>query len=116
MRNELSKAKPGQFDVKQDPGGLADIEFLAQFWALWWADQYPPVVMFPDTIRQLESLASANLVPQETVDVLTRTYRDYRREIHYRSLENAPAVVEEARFAAQRARVVDTWEQAMGSG
>jgi glutamate-ammonia-ligase adenylyltransferase len=114
MRGELSKARPGQFDVKQDPGGLADIEFLAQFWALWWAQKYPPVALYPDTIRQLESVASANLVPQETVDVLTRIYRDYRREIHYRSLDNAPAVVDQQRFAEERATVVAIWEEAMG--
>jgi glutamate-ammonia-ligase adenylyltransferase len=114
MRSELSKAGAGQFDVKQDPGGLADIEFLAQYWALWWAEKYPPVAMFPDTIRQLESVASANLVPQETVDALTRIYRDYRREIHYRSLEDAPAVVEEGRFAGERAQVIGTWEKTMG--
>src|SRR5690606_22635508 len=29
MRKELSRAKEGQFDIKQDPGGIADIEFLA---------------------------------------------------------------------------------------
>ena len=72
MRRELSGAKPGQFDMKQDRGGIADIEFLAQYWALRWADEYPPVVHFSDTIRQLESVASAALVPQETVDVLVR--------------------------------------------
>ena len=30
-------ARQGQFDLKQDPGGMADIEFLAQYWALRWA-------------------------------------------------------------------------------
>src|SRR5690606_24244907 len=28
MRDNLSKARPGQFDLKQDAGGIADIEFL----------------------------------------------------------------------------------------
>ena len=64
MRKELSKAKAGEFDIKQDAGGVADIEFLAQYWALLWAKDYPPVAMFSDTIRQLESVASADLVPQ----------------------------------------------------
>ena len=75
MRRELSRAGPGEFDLKQDPGGIADIEFLAQYWALRWAQDYPPVAMFSDTIRQLESVASADLVPQEQIDVLTGTYR-----------------------------------------
>ena len=64
MRRELSRSGADQFDIKQDAGGMADIEFLAQYWALAWALRYPPLVMFSDTIRQLESVASANLVPQ----------------------------------------------------
>src|SRR5262249_52884795 len=75
MRKELSSATSGQFDMKQDAGGVADIEFLAQYWALRWARDRPPVAMFSDTIRQLESVASADLVPQATVDVLTSAYR-----------------------------------------
>ena len=127
MRAELSKAKSGQFDVKQDPGGIADIEFLAQFWALAWADRHPPLVMFSDTIRQLESVASADLVPQATVDRLTDAYRAYRSEIHHRSLENAPAglaggiapatsgtaIVDAGQFEVQRAAVTAAWNALM---
>src|SRR5207245_2894349 len=89
MRKELSKAGPGEFDIKQDPGGIADIEFLAQYWALLWAREYPPVAMFSDTIRQLESVASANLVPQASVDLLTRAYREYRAATHLLFLQGA---------------------------
>ena len=77
-----SRADAGRFDIKQDRGGIADIEFLAQYWALRWAREYPPVAMFADTIRQLESVASADLVPQASVDVLTAAYRAYRARIH----------------------------------
>jgi glutamate-ammonia-ligase adenylyltransferase len=113
MRMELSKARPGQFDIKQDAGGIADIEFLAQYWALRWAAEYPPLVMFSDTIRQLESVASADLVPQATVDVLTRSYREYRSVIHHRSLESETAVVDAQAFAPQRDQVLAIWNAAM---
>ena len=113
MRAELSKSKPGEFDIKQDPGGIADIEFLAQYWALDWADRYPALVMFSDTIRQLESVASADLVPQATVDVLTTVYREYRSVIHHRSLESESSVVQEQAFAVQRGQVSGIWNAAM---
>jgi glutamate-ammonia-ligase adenylyltransferase len=109
MRKELSKAKPGEFDIKQDPGGIADIEFLAQYWALLWAKDYPPVVMFSDTIRQLESVASAALVPQETVDVLTNAYRAYRARSHHLSLEMRSPIVPATDFAEERAAVTAVW-------
>jgi [glutamine synthetase] adenylyltransferase / [glutamine synthetase]-adenylyl-L-tyrosine phosphorylase len=115
MRRELSRAKPGSgdFDIKQDPGGTADIEFLAQYWALLHAGTHPPVVMFADTIRQLESVASADLVPQLTVDVLTRAYRRYRQHTHHLSLEGKQPVVPARDFEDSRAAVTAIWDQTM---
>jgi [glutamine synthetase] adenylyltransferase / [glutamine synthetase]-adenylyl-L-tyrosine phosphorylase len=113
MRRELSRGDAHHFDVKQDPGGTADIEFLAQYWALRWARAYPPVVMFADTIRQLESVASANLVPQSSVDVLTAAYRAYRGRAHRLSLEGAAAIVPAEEFREMRAAVTTLWEATM---
>jgi [glutamine synthetase] adenylyltransferase / [glutamine synthetase]-adenylyl-L-tyrosine phosphorylase len=115
MRRELSRAKPGsgQFDMKQDAGGTADIEFLAQYWALLHAGTHPPVAMFSDTIRQLESVASADLVPQATVDVLVNAYRQYREHSHHLSLENTDPVVPAAQFGETRAAVTAIWNATM---
>jgi len=113
MRRELSSGGGERFDVKQDRGGIADIEFLAQYWALKWARDYPPVAMFPDTIRQLESVASAALVPQQTVDQLVRAYQAYRASGHHRSLDGQENVLEPGEFAAERAEVTGIWEAAM---
>ncbi|MFM1886720.1 MAG: hypothetical protein RL026_1877 [Pseudomonadota bacterium] len=113
MRRELSAGGEGRFDLKQDRGGIADIEFLAQYWALRWADQYPPVAMFPDTIRQLESVASAGLVPQDDVDLLVAAYQRYRALGHHRSLEGQGAVLDADAFPAERAAVTALWEAAM---
>jgi [glutamine synthetase] adenylyltransferase / [glutamine synthetase]-adenylyl-L-tyrosine phosphorylase len=114
MRDELSKAKLGEFDLKQDPGGLADIEFLVQYWMLYWADQYPPIILFTDNIRQLESLASGNLVPQATVDFLTSTYRKYRARMHHLSLAGNSQVISADEFVAERKRVLALWNEVMG--
>jgi glutamate-ammonia-ligase adenylyltransferase len=115
MRNELSRAGPGEFDLKQDPGGIADIEFLAQFWALWWAQNYPPVAMFADTIRQLESVASADLVPQARIDILTGIYRLYRTHLHHRALDDKGAIVPASEFDTQRRAIVTIWNEVMGA-
>ncbi len=115
MRMELSRAGPGQFDLKQDAGGITDIEFLAQYWTLLWAERYPDLVTYSDNIRQLESLASADLVPQATVDVLTGAYRSYRQRLHHLSLEAAGNVVPAEEFAAERAAVSAIWDGALGT-
>jgi glutamate-ammonia-ligase adenylyltransferase len=116
MRRELSAGGEGRFDLKQDRGGIADIEFLAQYWALRWAQQYPPVAMFSDTIRQLESVASAALVPQEIVDTLVAAYQAYRTAGHHRSLDGLDNVLPAGAFAAERRAVAAIWEATMQDG
>ena len=115
MRENLSKAKPGQFDLKQDPGGVADLEFLVQFWMLKWADRYPEIVTFSDNIRQLESLASGNLVPQSRVDFLVDTYRKYRHRLHRLSLDGAKNIVSADEFVEERRGMIEIWEEAMSA-
>jgi [glutamine synthetase] adenylyltransferase / [glutamine synthetase]-adenylyl-L-tyrosine phosphorylase len=114
MRKELSKGDSHRFDIKQDTGGVADIEFLAQYWALRWAKDYPPVALFSDTIRQLESVASADLVPQATVDALTGAYRAFRWRSHHLSLAAAAAIVPATEFVTERAAVTRIWNEVMG--
>jgi [glutamine synthetase] adenylyltransferase / [glutamine synthetase]-adenylyl-L-tyrosine phosphorylase len=116
MRRELAKGDAGHFDIKQDAGGIADIEFLAQYWALRWAQEYPPVALFSDTIRQLESVASADLVPQQCVDVLTGAYRAYRATTHHLSLAGTAPVVPAGQFRELRAAVTALWDDTMTDG
>ncbi len=113
MRDELSNAQPGQFDLKQDPGGIADIEFLVQYWMLKWACDWPPIILFTDNIRQLQSLGSANLIPHDTVDFLTDTYRRYRARMHHLSLAGGGHVIGGDEFAAERQCVVALWNNVM---
>jgi len=114
QRTELARATPGKVDLKQDPGGIGDIEFLAQYWALNWARDYPPVAHYADTIRQLESVASADLVPQARVDVLTGAYRAYRTVLHHRALEGHGELVSSSEFTRDRAAVKAIWDEVMG--
>jgi len=112
MRRELDRSGADGFDLKQGRGGIADIEFLAQYWALREAARHPAVAMFSDTIRELETLASGDLVPQTTVDALTGAYRAYRARGHQRSLRGEGAVVDGSEFHAERTAVSAIWEAA----
>jgi len=116
MRKELSRAAAGEFDLKQDAGGVADIEFLAQYWVLRFAGDYPPLVRYSDTIRQLESVGSAALVDHRIVDALVDAYRGYRSVTHRLSLEGARPVVPAGPHAAARATVTAVWDAVMCRG
>jgi len=116
MRAELGHAGAGQFDLKQDPGGIADIEFLAQYWVLRWVQERPPLCAFSDTIRQLESLGSAALVDHRVIDQLVNAYRRLRQVAHRLSLEEQPPVVPAEPFAGQRQAVTRIWQDVMLAG
>ena len=71
--------------------------------------------MFSDTIRQLESVASADLVPQQRIDILTGIYRLYRLHLHHRALDQKGAIVAASEFETQRRAVVTIWDEVMGA-
>ncbi|MDP9197898.1 MAG: bifunctional [glutamate--ammonia ligase]-adenylyl-L-tyrosine phosphorylase/[glutamate--ammonia-ligase] adenylyltransferase [Pseudomonadota bacterium] len=116
MRAEHVRPHPGSFDLKQDRGGIADIEFLAQYWVLRHVRAHPALAEFADTIRHLESVGSAALVDHGVIDRLVDAYRRYREAAHHLSLEQRPALVDDGPFARLRADVSQVWEQVMVAG
>ncbi len=116
MRAEHGRTRDGQFDLKHDRGGIADIEFLAQYWVLRHVREHPPLAAFADTIRHLESVGSAALVDHRVIDRLVDAYRAYRKAAHHLSLEQRPALVDAGGFAAERALVGALWERVMVAG
>ncbi|MGH8131496.1 MAG: bifunctional [glutamate--ammonia ligase]-adenylyl-L-tyrosine phosphorylase/[glutamate--ammonia-ligase] adenylyltransferase [Steroidobacteraceae bacterium] len=116
MRAGHGKTRAGFFDLKQDRGGIADIEFLAQYWVLRDVREHPPLAEFADTIRHLESVGSAALVNHRVIDCLVDAYRAYREAAHHLSLEQLPAIVAAGAFAPMRAQVAAIWEQVMVAG
>jgi len=110
MQRELSKAGAGQFDIKQDAGGIADIEFLVQYWVLAAAGAHPDLLTYTDNIRQLEGLAALGVVESATAQWLKDAYIGYRTVLHHSSLEiQGERVVEAAPYAETRARVQQIW-------
>ena len=111
MRAELASSKEGQFDVKQDRGGLADIEFLVDYWVLSHAKDTPELVEFPDNVRQLEALELAELVPAERCQQLTRIYLLLRERLHELALNDAGRVVDASEFADELHWVGLLWDE-----
>ena len=86
---ELSKGTPELLDVKQDPGGITDIEFLVQYLVLREASRYPDLVRWSDNIRQLEALAAHGILPPADAEELADAYRTYRQRMHHLNLAGA---------------------------
>ena len=114
MRTELgSRGRGGRFDLKQDAGGVADIEFMVQYGALRWASRLGADLDFTDNIRLLEGFRRAGLMPDEDATLLADAYRAYRGRMHELSLQESSAVVDSGEFIEYREAVTAIWNRLM---
>ena len=110
MRRELSRSKAGQFDIKQDAGGIADIEFLVQYWVLAAAAEHPELLTYSDNIRQLEGLAGVGVLDPDTAEWLKQAYIGYRTVLHHLTLEgDGERVVQNDPHVQTRERIKAIW-------
>jgi len=114
MRKELSKSRDDQFDLKQDRGGLADIEFLVDYWVLSNSADHPELVEFPDNVRQLEALERAGLVQAERCQRLTAIYLALRERSHILALNDDDRVVASSEFEDESRYVAAVWDEVFG--
>ncbi|MDR2450993.1 MAG: bifunctional [glutamate--ammonia ligase]-adenylyl-L-tyrosine phosphorylase/[glutamate--ammonia-ligase] adenylyltransferase [Candidatus Accumulibacter sp.] len=70
------------FDVKQDPGGLTDVEFIVQFLVLGHAHTYEALCGNLGNIALLGIAADLGLIPRELAGEVQDIYRAYRRMQH----------------------------------
>lgn len=116
MRKELSHSGAGQFDIKQDAGGIGDLEFLVQYWVLKSAQAHPELLTYSDNIRQLEGLAALGVLDEPTALWLKEAYIGYRTLLHHLSLEaEGERVVAAAPYQATRDRLREIWAAAFES-
>jgi glutamate-ammonia-ligase adenylyltransferase len=111
MLAELAKGTPESFHIKQDPGGITDIEFIVQYLVLREAGRHPELVRWSDNIRQLEDLAAAGVIPGETAATLTDTYRAWRQRVHRLALAGQPGFMPRAEAGAGIATVRSIWDE-----
>lgn len=109
MRTTLGSRDHQQFDLKQDQGGIVDIEFLVQFLVLAGSSSDPPLTEWTDVLRLLDRLALLERLPLEDAATLRDAYLALRGEAHRAQLDERPALADPARFEALRARVGDLW-------
>jgi glutamate-ammonia-ligase adenylyltransferase len=70
------------FDIKQDPGGLIDVEFIVQYLVLGHAHAHERLCGNLGNIALLGIAAELGLIPQELADPVRNIYREFRRMQH----------------------------------
>lgn len=103
---------PG-FDIKQDRGGIVDIEFLVQYHALLYAHQHPELITYTDNVRILDAIAQCQLLPADTVQLLKDAYIFYRSMGHRLNLQGMKNTAPVEELEGYPARVADIWQRVM---
>jgi glutamate-ammonia-ligase adenylyltransferase len=115
MRQKLYKARTpapdGAFNVKEDRGGIVDIEFLVQYLILGNAHRHPQITRWTDNVRQLQLLSHFRIIDRHTAFALRRAYLILRATGHRLNLKGMPAHVEKDRFQGITALVERCWQR-----
>ncbi|ABE53992.1 Glutamate-ammonia-ligase adenylyltransferase [Shewanella denitrificans OS217] len=93
MRDHLLKVGIDEFDLKQSPGGIADIEFIGQYMVLAHASEHSELTLWSDNVRIFEVLADLEILPVMQAQLLTQTYCWLRDENHRLTLQHAKGVL-----------------------
>ncbi|RMQ46279.1 Glutamate-ammonia-ligase adenylyltransferase [Pseudomonas cichorii] len=99
------------FDLKQDAGGIVDIEFMVQYAALAWSREHPALLRYTDNIRILEGLEEAGLLPGVDASLLREAYKAYRAAAHRQALQNQAGTVAGDQFEVERREVMRIWSE-----
>jgi glutamate-ammonia-ligase adenylyltransferase len=115
MRTELGSTEVGRFHLKQDAGGIADIEFMVQYAVLANAHRYPELLTYSDNIRQLDGLECCGLLGGAEATLLRDAYRALRRRLHHLTLQEQPGLIGSDELQDYREGVVRLWRRLMES-
>ena len=90
MRRRMRDANPGSdalFDLKQDEGGMIDIEFIVQYLVLRHASTYPQLTINIGNIALLRQFGELGLIDPALGQAVAEAYRAMRRLQHQRRLQ-----------------------------
>jgi glutamate-ammonia-ligase adenylyltransferase len=113
LRKEHAGKHPQRFDIKQDIGGIVDIEFLVQYLVLLKSNEYEALLQWTDNVRLLQTLIETGILADYQAHFLKEAYLTYRAVVHRLSLQERPAVVSEGRFRSLRENVAAIWKHYM---
>ncbi len=116
MRKHLGSGETTEgVDLKQDAGGIVDIEFSVQYLVLRYAAESTGLYEFTDNIRILDALESSGYLSERSAEALREGYKTYRSIGHRQSLEEKKGLVSEAEIAEMRRVVTGIWGEIFAS-
>ena len=122
MRHKVHAGHPNassDFDLKHDPGGMVDIEFMVQFFVLAYAKQFPALLGNLGNIALLRIAAEHELITDVQALEIANAYRIFRAKQHRLRLDGAEKtridIDQHPEFANARTHVSALWNQVFGA-
>jgi glutamate-ammonia-ligase adenylyltransferase len=119
MRGRMREAHPqheGVFDLKQDPGGMIDIEFIVQYVVLLHASRYPQLTANTGNIALLGLSGELGLIDPALAAGAADAYRVMRKLQHQVRLQGQEnARVEPVLVAPHAQVVIQLWHSCFGA-
>jgi [glutamine synthetase] adenylyltransferase / [glutamine synthetase]-adenylyl-L-tyrosine phosphorylase len=113
MRSHLSKSKGNDIDLKQDPGGITDIEFIVQFLTLAHCHQDNELAVWTDNVRVLDSLVAGDFMNMSDAQQLKQAYLVFRNQNHRLSLQNTQVIALNDELQHHLNHVMALWQKLM---
>ena len=104
------------FDLKHDPGGLVDVEFIVQYLVLGYSHAHRELTGNKGNIALLKMAADAGLIPGDLAETVRNAYRDYRRMQHGLRLNGTKARVAPEEVGDRVTAVRELWRQVFDGG
>ncbi|MFC3461301.1 bifunctional [glutamate--ammonia ligase]-adenylyl-L-tyrosine phosphorylase/[glutamate--ammonia-ligase] adenylyltransferase [Massilia haematophila] len=116
MRRRMHEAYPNRtmlFDLKQDAGGMIDIEFIVQYLVLRHAATYPQLTANLGNIALLRIAGELGLIDAALASEAGATYRLMRRLQHQLRLQGRPAQVDTTLVRDHLDPVIRLWQSCL---
>ena len=116
MRQRMHDAVPRHgmlFDLKQDAGGMIDLEFIVQYLVLRHAHLYPQLTANVGNIALLHRFSELGLIDRTLAAAAANAYRVMRKLQHQRRLQGQEARVDAALVAAHAVSVTELWKNSL---
>ena len=115
MWREHASKDEAFFDIKQDSGGLVDVEFIVQYLVLGYAHRYPELCHNLGNIALLGIAGKLGLIPPSLVAPAQEAYREFRRLQHnFRLNGNRHTRVDRDAYEQQIASIKAMWNAVFG--
>ncbi|WP_227591926.1 bifunctional [glutamate--ammonia ligase]-adenylyl-L-tyrosine phosphorylase/[glutamate--ammonia-ligase] adenylyltransferase [Acinetobacter sp. YH12138] len=111
LGSSKEQQKDGIFHLKQDAGGIVDIEFMAQYAVLAWSGSNPDLAHYSDNVRILEDAARTDCLSSADATALIQAYLRERAESHRLALANQSMQVSADDWHDTRVVVCKLWQR-----